>query len=173
MRLVLLKWWEIKAWRSVWSAWEMWLVSGERWEGRPSCGEMVLWLVSGRPFLHRWSGGIRCGRREEGYGWTLCRRPLRHLVDHVWPLNVVQVLNVGVVWSVSTTRHLWNHVLAGDVVGLLLWSVLVLFVDGYVGHQAGNSTNKLVPFLLLWHPASLFWPPSNDDWLWGRPLCAS
>ena len=149
----------------------MWFVCCERWEWGSSGGEVVLWLIRGRSLLHRRSGRVGCRGREESYGWTLCRCLLGHLVDHIGSVDIVQVLDVGVVRKVSP-RHLWNDILSGDIIGLMLRPILVLFIDSNVGHQACHSTNKLIPLWLFWQPTPLFGPPSYDYWLWSRPLCA-
>ena len=150
----------------------MWFVCCKGWEWGPSCGKMVLWLIRGRTLLHWGSCRVGCRGREKGYGWTLCRRLLCHLTDHIWPLNIVYVLNVGVVRKV-TPGHLWDHILASDIVCLMLWPILVLLIHSNVGNQACDSTNKLVPLRLLWQPrVPLFWPPSDNYRLWGWPLGA-
>ena len=109
---------------------------------------MVLWLVRGRTLLHWGSGRVGCRGREEGYGWTLCGRLLSHLVDHIWTLNVVYVLNVGVVRKVAP-GHLRDHILSRDIVGLGLWPILFLLIYSNVRHQTRDSTNKLVPLRIL------------------------
>ena len=149
----------------------MWFVRCEGWEWGPSCREVVLWLIRGRSLLHWGSGRVGCRGREEGYGWTLCGRLLGHLADHIWPLNVVYILNVSVVRKVAPS-HLRDHILSRDIVGLGLWPILVLLIYSNVRHQTRDSTNKLVPLRIFWKATPLLGPPSDNYRLWARPLGA-